>query len=218
MVQPQAARTQRHLRARLFTRDVQRRHAAALQTVHGLQQQGRLPDAGVTPDQHHATGHDAAAQHPVELVDAGRRAGHIGRFDVGQRGHRLGRVQPACQGLHAVLACTGRFRARFFERVPGVAVRALAQPFGAGAAALLAGVDGFVFGHGLPRRIRMRRRPRLGPTGWRGSAAPAPGAAGGAAIKFFTGLTPGNTIAVTVGGGGYSTSVYGSAGVVVFEW
>ena len=44
------------------------------------------------------------------------------------------------------------------------------------------------------------------------------GAAGGAAIKFFTGLTPGNTIAVTVGGGGYSTSVYGSAGVVVFEW
>ena len=51
-----------------------------------------------------------------------------------------------------------------------------------------------------------------------GSGNNWPGAAGGAAIKFFTGLTPGNTIAVTVGGGGSSGLYPGSAGVVVFEW
>ena len=40
---------------------------------------------------------------------------------------------------------------------------------------------------------------------------------GGAAIKFFTGLTPGNTLTVTVGSGGSGTPSGGS-GVVIFEW
>ena len=54
----------------------------------------------------------------------------------------------------------------------------------------------------------------------------AAGGAGGAAIKFLTGLTPGNTLSVTIGGGGnggggnccYGSGGAGGAGVVLFEW
>ena len=43
------------------------------------------------------------------------------------------------------------------------------------------------------------------------------GGGGGTAIAWLTGLTPGNTLAVTIGAGG--TGAYnGAAGVVVFEW
>ena len=52
------------------------------------------------------------------------------------------------------------------------------------------------------------------------------GGGGGAAIQYLTGLTPGNTLSVTVGGAGSSggtagcgsASSAGAAGVVVFEW
>lgn len=54
------------------------------------------------------------------------------------------------------------------------------------------------------------------------------GGGGGTAISFLTGLTPGNTLAVTIGGGGSPTSTNycgsivfggaGAAGVVIFEW
>jgi hypothetical protein len=66
--------------------------------------------------------------------------------------------------------------------------------------------------------------------GGRGVAAVSggPGGAGGAAISFLTGLTPGNTLSVTIGGGGNRSSYsgccgtvfsgFGGAGVVVFEW
>ena len=40
VVEPQAARTQGHLRTRLFTGDIQGAHATALQAIHRLQQQG----------------------------------------------------------------------------------------------------------------------------------------------------------------------------------
>lgn len=47
------------------------------------------------------------------------------------------------------------------------------------------------------------------------------GGGGGAAISYLTGLTPGNTLAVTIGGGGTGAATggaNGAAGVVVFEW
>jgi hypothetical protein len=46
------------------------------------------------------------------------------------------------------------------------------------------------------------------------------GGSGGVAIKYLTGLTAGNTLAVTVGTGGSSAggSQAGANGVVVFEW
>jgi len=43
-------------------------------------------------------------------------------------------------------------------------------------------------------------------------------AAGGAAIKYLTGLTPGNTLTVTVGAGGTGAGYTGGNGVVIFEW
>lgn len=46
------------------------------------------------------------------------------------------------------------------------------------------------------------------------------GAGGGSAVKWLSSLTPGNTLAVTVGAGGTSGAggAAGGAGVVVFEW
>jgi hypothetical protein len=48
------------------------------------------------------------------------------------------------------------------------------------------------------------------------------GAGGGAAIKFLSSLTPGNTLAVTVGAGGANTGGGGAGGggvgVVMFEF
>lgn len=57
--------------------------------------------------------------------------------------------------------------------------------------------------------------------GGQGANVDAPygsGGGGGTAIKWLTGLTPGNTLTVTVGAGGGSGSLAGTAGVVVFEW
>lgn len=47
----------------------------------------------------------------------------------------------------------------------------------------------------------------FGQNGWRGG-----GGGGGAAIKYLTGLTPGNTLAVTIGAGGTSSSAPGGDG------
>lgn len=50
------------------------------------------------------------------------------------------------------------------------------------------------------------------------------GAGAGSAVKYLTGLTPGNTISVTVGAagaagsGGTPTPTAGKAGIVIFEW
>ena len=62
---------QPHLGGRLLTGDVER--AAALGEPRGhVEQQGRLADARLAGEQHDGARHQAAAEHPVELVDAGR--------------------------------------------------------------------------------------------------------------------------------------------------
>ena len=88
------ARAQRDLRAALLAGDVEHLHRPR-QRVERLQQQRRLADARVAADQHHAAGDDAAAEHAVELLDAGRLALGVGGVDLGQRRHRLGRQQAA---------------------------------------------------------------------------------------------------------------------------
>lgn len=51
-----------------------------------------------------------------------------------------------------------------------------------------------------------------------GAAAGAAGG-GGCAIRFLTGLTPGNTLSITVAAGGaVGTAIPGGAGVVLIEW
>ena len=146
VVQPQAARAQGHLCSGLFARHIQGAHAAALQTVHGLQNQRRFTNAGVAANQHHTTLHHAAAQHTVEFFLARRRARHILRFDVGKNCHFRGRGQSS----HACVAVFGGAAAvdcRFNQRVPRVAARAFAQPLRRNAAAVGTGVLGFFFGH-----------------------------------------------------------------------
>ena len=143
-VQPQAPCTQCDLGAAFLARHVEGFLAGALQRIERLQQQRGLADTGIAADQHHAAFDDATAQHAVQFVLAGRRAVHVGGFDVGQRGDLRG----LRQGGKAVLGRGGTLGHGFDQRVPGIAVRALAQPLGAGAAALVAGVDGFVLGHG----------------------------------------------------------------------
>ena len=59
----------------LLARDVEDGAARAAQQVRHLQQQRALADAGLAADEDHRAGHDAAAQHAVELADARRRCG-----------------------------------------------------------------------------------------------------------------------------------------------
>ncbi len=142
-VEAEPLRTQRHLRAALFAADVEHLHLLG-QRVGGLQQQRALADARVAADQRHAAGHDAAAEHAVQLFLSGGRARDIGGIDVGQRRHR----RALGQRLKAVLlAAAARLTGGFFERVPGAAMWALAEPLRIAAAALVADEDRLFFGH-----------------------------------------------------------------------
>ena len=78
---------------------------------------------------------------------AGGRAVYIGGFNVGQHHHFTGFGQRLKLGGIAVFDPNLTVRDGFDQGVPGVAMGALAQPFGADAAAFVAGVDSFVFGH-----------------------------------------------------------------------
>ena len=53
---------------------VEHRADRARHVRRGLQQQRRLADARLAAEQHQRAGHDAAAEHAIELVDAGRQA------------------------------------------------------------------------------------------------------------------------------------------------
>lgn len=90
-----------------------------------------------------------------------------------------------------------------------------------------------IYGFGGPR-IRDESRAGYAATGYGGGGGGAcndstgqhgnGGAGGGAAIKYLTGLTPGNTLSVTIGSGGAGGSggTYaggsGSGGIVIFEY
>jgi hypothetical protein len=69
---------------------------------------------------------------------------HLGRVDVGQRGHGLAAASEASGFLRA---CTGGSATASSSVFHAPQLRAFAQPLGAGAAALGAAVNGFVFGH-----------------------------------------------------------------------
>ncbi len=56
--------------------------------MQGLEHQRGFADARIAADEHQGTGHQAAAQHPVEFVDAGGLALFVDDFH-GVNGHRL---------------------------------------------------------------------------------------------------------------------------------
>ena len=80
-----------HLRRGLLTADVEHPALAVLARAGGpggdVEQQGGLADAGLAGHEHHGAGHDAAAEHPVEL--AAPRWG--GRPPAGRRPRRSAR-------------------------------------------------------------------------------------------------------------------------------
>jgi len=91
VVQPQAARAQRHLRAALLAGDVEGALPQRCSESSACSKQRGLADAGVAADQHHAALHHATAQHAVQFLVAGGGALHVLGFDVGE--HRdLGRL------------------------------------------------------------------------------------------------------------------------------
>ncbi|MNN02734.1 hypothetical protein D3C81_1154020 [compost metagenome] len=146
----QPLRTQGDLRAGFFAADIE--HAALPgQVGQRLQQQRGLADAGIAADQHHAARHQPAAQHAVELVDAAGKARHVGSVDLGQLAHH-GRCRQRLEALGR-----GRLGHRFHQRVPLLAMRALAGPARGGAAAFGTGVDGL--GLGQRKILAGKNRP-----------------------------------------------------------
>ena len=60
-----------------------------------LQQQRGLADARLAAEQHQRPGNDAAAEHAIELADAGRQPHRVGRFDFCVQLRRI-RTAPNC--------------------------------------------------------------------------------------------------------------------------
>jgi hypothetical protein len=95
-----------------------------------LQQQRRLSDPRLAADQHERSGHDAAAQHPIELVDPRRQPADDDGVDVfvqprpavppASTRARARRRAPAPRGR--------RHRALLDQRVPALALRTAPQP------------------------------------------------------------------------------------------
>jgi len=114
-----------------------------LQGGQRLQQQGRLADARIAADQDHRAGHDAAAQHPVQLVQSGGDARAVLFPNLAQGLHGAGG-----HGRGAATARLGR-RQSFGQGVPGAAFAALARPLGKLGAAVLAEVCSLAGGEGF---------------------------------------------------------------------
>ena len=120
-VDRQTTGTQRHLLARLLATDVERTSTG----THGsqrLQQERRLADARVTPDEYHLTRHDAPTEHPVEFLDTAVITHGLQGLDIGQTLERRRFDQTA--GTVRSPGSSGLLE----QGVPFIAARALTQP------------------------------------------------------------------------------------------
>ncbi len=160
---------QAHLLGGLLAADVQRPVAGLLQMPEHHVRERRLADPRRAAEQHQRARHETAAENAIELADAGRHARDRRRPDLRQRqrderrarGHRRGRAGASLAGGSAL---TARGREPLLdERVPLLALEALAVPLRRLKAALRAAVDG-VAGHialqptGRWRRLSPRQR------------------------------------------------------------
>ena len=134
---------QSHLVQRLFSADVEHLLAGLGNAAGELEQQRRLADAGLARAQHDSTRNDAAAEHAIELVDAGCAARCIGCRHLGDR-HCAG----GCAGCHGDDGSLAEgARADLFDGAPGLALVAPTNPFGASPAALDTTIGGLCFCH-----------------------------------------------------------------------
>ncbi len=141
---------------RFFARHIERR-AVAGEAVDGHQQQRRLADAGVATDEHQTPQRHPAAQHPVQLLDAGEPPRLGRRLDVAQQ-HGLALPAAGAPGRPRL---AGRRELDLFDqRTPGAALGAAAEPLGGLVAARLTGEVGLRFRHDA--RLLARRSDRCG--------------------------------------------------------
>src|SRR6185369_51730 len=131
-----------HLPRRLLAGDVEDGPLPdrAREPLQRREEERALADAGVAAEEHERARDDAAAQHAVELADAGADARLLARL------HLVERDRPHAALDRAEAAATRCARRRgsdlLLQRVPLPARRALTEPLGRGVAALGAGVDG----------------------------------------------------------------------------
>ncbi len=141
--QPQPLGPQPDLLLGLLGRHVEHPGAAGRPGGRRLQQQGRLADARLAAEQGDRARHQAPAEHPVELGDAGGHGGPAGRVDLGQRLRSVGVTDRGGAGGGHLLD----------QGVPLAARRAPAGPLGRRGVARPAPVDGPRPGHGPTLRI-----------------------------------------------------------------
>jgi hypothetical protein len=146
LLEAEAGRAQPHLLHRFLAADVEGAAAGGGNAGGGLQQYGRFADAGVAADQHGRGRHQAAAEHAVELRQAGRDA----------RRRRRAALQPheldaaATGGLGGDTRAARGGRGFLLQRVPGAAGIALALPLRRGGAAFLADILRAILGQAAP--------------------------------------------------------------------
>ncbi len=122
------------LAVRLLARNVQHRSPRRRQRGGDLQQQGGLAHPGLPADEHQRAGHDAAAQHPVELGQARRLADAVLALDLIEPA----RAAVASPDRRRLAAAAGGGRRRLLHQtLPRPAPRAAAQPLGAAMSAAL---------------------------------------------------------------------------------
>ena len=128
---PRRCGAQADLGGRLLAGDVDGGGAAAGEGGGGLQQQRRLADAGVAADEDGGGRDEAAAEHAVELGDAGEgaRQRRLGRGEVAERDAAAARRPEGAAGRAVGEA------GLLGDRVPGAAGVAAAGPFRVGGAA-----------------------------------------------------------------------------------
>jgi hypothetical protein len=138
-VDAQPVGPQLHLPCGLLARHVEHRTPGELlgEPIERGDEQRALADARIAAEEHQHPGNHPAAQHPVELADAGSDPLVLARHHLGEP-DRLGRA--------AGRRCAGRTpdvrRDLLVEGVPAVAGGALPHPLGRGMAAFRAGVEG----------------------------------------------------------------------------
>ena len=141
----QSLASQADLIDRLLAGNVQDPVSRSRQPMQGLEHQRGFSDPRVPADQNHRPRHQTAAQHPVELVDAGGQAAIVVQLD-GIDGHGI-----VSQNRALARPDGPNLRLFLHERVPLAAIRAFAHPLGRLMPAFLAHEYGFrAFLHKTP--------------------------------------------------------------------
>ncbi len=143
---PQSPCSQGHLAQRLLTGDIQHRHCAR-QTRSRLQQQCRLTNPRIPPEQDYRSCYQPATENPVQFTDLRAKALLLRLINV---------AEALSARLPGVATATARCSAGagFLERIPRIAVRALTLPLKTLGAARRTNKQGFRPRHRNRSRVR----------------------------------------------------------------